>query len=164
MGSRFTYSRWDGTQKGFDLDAEGLFGELTDDLLYHGDVNAALRRMMQEGMRDRNGDRVQGLRELMEKLRQQRQDTLDQFDLGGVYDEIASELNDIVDEERHAVEQATDAAERSGDERRANTARDAAAERNFRLDMLPNDLAGKVRELKARTTSRAVRHSSGSSS
>ena len=86
MGSRFTYSRWDGTQKGFDLDAEGLFGELTDDLLYHGDVNAALRRMMQEGMRDRNGDRVQGLRELMEKLRQQRQDTLDQFDLGGVYD------------------------------------------------------------------------------
>ncbi|MEQ1703947.1 MAG: hypothetical protein ABMA25_27885, partial [Ilumatobacteraceae bacterium] len=126
MGSRFTYSRWDGTQKGFDLDAEGLFGELTDDLLYHGDVNAALRRMMQEGMRDRNGDRVQGLRELMEKLRQQRQDTLDQFDLGGVYDEIASELNDIVDEERHAVEQATDAAERSGDERRANTARDAA--------------------------------------
>ncbi|MBK9969859.1 MAG: hypothetical protein IPP16_03645 [Acidimicrobiaceae bacterium] len=149
MGSRFTYSRWDGTQKGFDLDAEGLFGELTDDLLYHGDVNAALRRMMQEGMRDRNADRVQGLRELMEKLRQQRQDTLDQFDLGGVYDEIASELNDIVDEERHAVEQATDAAERSGDERRANTARDAAAERNFRLDMLPNDLAGKVRELSA---------------
>ena len=143
------YSRWDGTQKGFDLDADGLFEDLTDDLLYHGDVNAALRRMMQEGMRDRNGDRVQGLRELMEKLRQQRQDTLDQFDLGGVYDEIASELNDIVDEERHAVEQATDAAERSGDERRANTARDAAAERNFRLDMLPNDLAGKVRELSA---------------
>ena len=149
MASRFTYSRWDGTQKGFDLDAEGLFDELTDDLLYHGDVNAALRRMMQEGMRDRNGDRVQGLRELMDKLRQQRQQKLDQFDLGGVYDEIASELNDIVDEERHSIEQATEAAERSGDERRSNTARDAAAERNFRLDMLPNDLAGKVRELSA---------------
>ncbi|MGB8857611.1 MAG: hypothetical protein WCC60_00065 [Ilumatobacteraceae bacterium] len=149
MASRFTYSRWDGTQKGFDLDAEGLFDELTDDLLYHGDVNAALRRMMQEGMRDRNGERVQGLRELMDKLRQQRQEKLDQFDLGGVYDEIASELNDIVDEERHAVEQAAAEAERSGDERRANTARDAASERNFRLDMLPNDLAGKVRELSA---------------
>ncbi len=149
MASRFTYSRWDGTQKGFDLDAEGLFDELTDDLLYHGDVNAALRRMMQEGIRDRNGDRVQGLRELMDKLRQQRQEKLDQFDLGGVYDEIASELNDIVDEERHSIEQATEAAERSGDERRSNTARDAAAERNFRLDMLPNDLAGKVRELSA---------------
>ena len=84
MAARFTYSRWDGTQRGFDLDADGLFDELTDDLLYHGDVNSALRRMMQDGMRDRNGERLQGLRELMEKLRQQRQDRLDQFDLGGV--------------------------------------------------------------------------------
>jgi uncharacterized protein with von Willebrand factor type A (vWA) domain len=149
MAARFTYSRWDGTQRGFDLDADGLFDELTDDLLYHGDVNSALRRMMQEGMRDRNGERLQGLRELMEKLRQQRQDRLDQFDLGGVYSEIADELNDIVDEERHAVDNATQAAEHSGDERRAQTARDAAADRNFRLDMLPDDLAGKVRELQA---------------
>ncbi|MEP7114329.1 MAG: hypothetical protein ABI862_13775, partial [Ilumatobacteraceae bacterium] len=149
MAARFTYSRWDGTQRGFDLDADGLFDELTDDLLYHGDVNSALRRMMQEGMRDRNGERLQGLRELMDKLRQQRQDRLDQFDLGGVYSEIADELNDIVDEERHAVDNATQAAERSGDERRAQTARESADDRNFRLDMLPDDLAGKVRELQA---------------
>ena len=146
---QFRYSRWDGTQKGFDLDADGLFDQLTDDLLYHGDVNSALRRMMQEGMRDRNGERLQGLRELMDKLRQQRQERLDQYDLGGVYSEIADELNDIVDEERHAIDNATQAAERSGDERRAQTARDAAADRNFRLDMLPDDLAGKVRELQA---------------
>ena len=149
MSSRFTYSRWDGTQKGFDLDADGLFEELTDDLLYHGDVNAALRRLMQQGMRDRNGEQMKGLRDLMQQLRQQRQETLDRFDLGGVYQEIADQLDDIVDEERHAIENATSEAERSGDERRAQNARDAAADRNFRLDMLPNDLAGKVRELSA---------------
>ncbi len=39
--------------------------------------------------------------------------------------------------------------ENSGDERRAENARRAAEDRNFRLDMLPNDLAGKVRELQA---------------
>ena len=66
-----------------------------------------------------------------------------------MYSEIADELNDIVDEERHAIDNATQAAERSGDERRAETARDTAADRNFRLDMLPDDLAGKVRELQA---------------
>ena len=33
--------------------------------------------------------------------------------------------------------------------RRAAAARDTAMDRNFRLDMLPNDLAGKVRELSA---------------
>jgi len=149
MAGHFTYSRWDGTQQGFDLDADGLFDQLTDDLLYHGDVNAALRRLMQEGMRDRNGERIEGLREMLERLREQRQERLDRHDLGGVYQEIADELNDIVDEERHAVEQATSAAERSGDERRTKAALDAAQDRNFRLDMLPDDLAGKVRELSA---------------
>ena len=149
MAARFTYSRWDGTQKGFDLDADSLFEELTDDLLYHGDINSALRRLLQQGMTDRNGERMQGLKELMERLRQQRQERLDRSDLGGVYQEIADALDDIVDEERHAIENATRDAERSGDERRAEAARIAAADRNFRLDMLPDDLAGKVRELSA---------------
>jgi uncharacterized protein with von Willebrand factor type A (vWA) domain len=149
MAARFTYSRWDGTQKGFDFDADSLFEELTDDLLYHGDVNAALRRLMQQGMRDSDGNQLQGLRELMNKLRQERQERLDRFDLGGVYSEINDALDDIVDEERHAIENAVRDAANSGDERREQNARDAAADRNFRLDMLPNDLAGKVRELQS---------------
>ena len=151
MAARFTYSRWDGTQQGFELDGDALFEELTDELLYHGDVNAALRRMMHQGLRDRNGDRLSGVRELLDKLRRERQERLDRFDLGGVYDEIARELDDIVDEERHAIDNARREAERlaarTGDERRAETARETAAERNMRLDFLPNDLAGKVREL-----------------
>ena len=40
---RFRYSPWDGTQVGFELDALDVMEQLTDDLLYHGDVNAALR-------------------------------------------------------------------------------------------------------------------------
>ena len=149
MARRFTYSRWDGTQTGFDLDADAILDEITDDLLYHGDVNSALRRMMQQGLKDRNGDQLQGLREIMDKLRQERRTRLENSDLGGVYSEIADELNDIVDEERHAVEQAVRDAEASGDDRRAENARSAAEDRNFRLDMLPDDLAGKVRELQA---------------
>jgi uncharacterized protein with von Willebrand factor type A (vWA) domain len=147
MATRFTYSRWDGTQRGFDLDADLLFEQLTDELLYHGDVNAALRRMMQDGMRDADGNRLDGLRDLMDKLRRERQERLDRSNLGGVYDEIARELDDIVDEERHAIDNAVREAETSGDERRADAARSTAADRNMRLDFLPDDLAGKVREL-----------------
>ncbi len=147
MGARFTYSRWDGTQKGFELDADGLLDSLTDDLLYHGDVNSALRRLMQEGLQDLNGERIAGLREMMEKLRARRQEIEDRGDLGGVYGEIADELNDIVDDERHAVENYTTEAKNSGDERRAELATQAALDRNFRLDMLPADLAGKISEL-----------------
>ena len=40
-------------------------------------------------------------------------------------------------------------AETSGDPRRSEAARNAAAERNMRLDLMPNDLAGKVKELSA---------------
>ncbi len=149
MAKRFEYSRWDGTQTGFEFDADAAFDELTDELLYHGDVNAALRRMMQEGLRDRNGEQLQGLRELLEQLRAERQKRLENSDLGGVYDEIKAQLDDIIDEERHAIDNARRDAENSGDERRAENARAAAEERNMRLDLMPDDLAGKVRELDA---------------
>ncbi len=149
MGARFTYSRWDGTQKGFDLDADSVLEELTDDLLYHGDLNAALRRMMREGMTDKDGNRIEGIQELLKRIRDRKQEIQESGDLGGVYSEIADALKDIVDEERHAIEDAVRSAENSGDERRAENARNAAMERNFRLDMLPDDLAGMVKELQA---------------
>lgn len=149
MGNRFTYSRWDGTQKGFDVDADSLFEQINDDLIYHGDVNAALRRLMNQGFRDRNGEQVKGLQEMLKKLREQRKEKLDRFDLGGIYNEIAEELNDIVDEERLGIEQALRDANNSDDPRRRDNAEAAAMDRNFRLDTLPDDLAGKVRELQS---------------
>ena len=147
MANRFKYSRWDGTQRGFEFDAQSIVDEITDDLLYHGDVNAALRRLMQEGMRNERGEQLMGLREMMQRLRERREEIKDRGDLGGVYSEIAAELDDLVDEERHAIADALMAAEKSGDQRRAEVAKESAQERNFRLDMLPSDLAGKINEL-----------------
>ncbi len=147
MGRRFSYSRWDGTQVGFDLDAASVLDEITDDLLYHGDLNAALRRMMQSGFRDRNGERLQGLRDLLEKLRRKRRETLERHDLGGVYDDIAKELREVVDAERANLDAIEQGARDSGDARRQETAGEGAAERRMQLDLLPPDLAGQVREL-----------------
>ena len=147
MAARFTYSKWDGTQKGFDLDAESILQELTDDLLYHGDLNSALRQLMRDGMTDKDGNRIEGLRDLMERIKQRREEIEDSGDLGGVYSEIADALKDILDEERHTIENDLRQAEASGDERRAENARNSAMERNFRLDMMPDDLAGMVREM-----------------
>ena len=146
---RFRYSRWDGTQVGFDLDADTVLEEITDDLLYHGDLHAALRRLLQQGFRDRQGQDVQGVRELLEQLRQQREERLDRFDLGGVYDEIAEELRDVVQSERDEIDRQLRDAQQSGDPRRAETAQGSADERNMQLEMLPPDLAGMVRELQS---------------
>jgi uncharacterized protein with von Willebrand factor type A (vWA) domain len=142
-GNRFRYSAWDGTQTGFELDAESLFSELTDDLLYHGDLHAALRRLLQSGM-TRDGEHMMGLREILDKLRQERRERLEQHDLGGVYDEINEALDEIVEMERERIEDQLDDARASGDARRQELAEQAGAERNIQLDLLPDDLAGKV--------------------
>jgi uncharacterized protein with von Willebrand factor type A (vWA) domain len=146
---RFRYSRWDGTQVGFDLDADAVLEQITDDLLYHGDLHAALRRLLQQGFRDRQGQDVQGVRDLMNRLRQERQERLDRYDLGGVYDEIAEELREVVQQERDEIDRQLQQARDSGDPRREETAQGAADERNMQLEMLPPDLAGMVRELQS---------------
>ncbi|CAN5572381.1 VWA domain-containing protein [soil metagenome] len=143
----FRYSRWDGTQVGFDLDADSVMAEINDDLLYHGDLNAALRRMLNSGFEDRNGERVQGMKELMEKLRQQRRERLEQHDLGGVYDDIAEQLREVVDMERAAIDELQREAAESGDARRKEVTDEAMDQRRGELDLLPPDLAGMVREL-----------------
>ena len=147
MPRRFAYSRWDGTQVGFDMDADAVLSEITDDLLYHGDLNAALRRLMQSGFRDRNNERVQGMRELLEKLRRRRRDELERHDLGGVYDDIAQQLREVVDMEREGTDQLEQEARDSGDQRRTEITQEVAQERRLQLDLLPPDLAGMVREL-----------------
>ena len=147
MPVRYRYSRWDGTQVGFELDADDVLQQMTDDLLYHGDLNAALKRMLQQGFRDRNNERISGIRELLEKLKQRRRDQLERYDLGGVYDDIAEQLREVVDMEREGIEELVEEARQSGDQRRQEITEEVAAERRMQLDLLPPDLAGTVRDL-----------------
>ena len=155
VGQRYRYSRWDGTQKGFDFDAYDVLSELTDDLMYHGDPMAALRRLMQEGFEDRNGERIQGIREMLERLRRERQERLENHDLGGVYDEINDQLRELSAMERQALEDRHALADMElGDpdasdeaKRNAELAKETTASKQMQLDLLPDDLAGKVRGL-----------------
>ena len=141
----FRYSRWDGTQVGFDLDAESLLDEMADDLLYHGDLNAALRRMMQQGFQDRNGEQLMGLREMLEKLRERRREELERHDLGGVYDDIAEQLDEVVDMEREGIDRRVDDATPLG--RPAAPGADRGPRRASGAGSsseMPPDLAGRV--------------------
>ncbi|NBO80206.1 MAG: hypothetical protein EBV42_02980, partial [Actinobacteria bacterium] len=110
-------------------------------------MNAALRRIMQQGMRDRNGQQVQGLREALERLRERRRELREQGQFDGEFAEIAAELADIIDEERLAIDQDEQRAQESGDERRAEIARDAAARRRLQLDALPDTLSQRIESL-----------------
>ncbi|NNE72470.1 MAG: hypothetical protein HKN26_02300 [Acidimicrobiales bacterium] len=151
--SQFTYSAWDGTQAGFDMNADDVFGAMTDELLEHGDINSALSRMLRDGFTTPDGDRMQGLREIMEQLRERRQESLERHNLDGVYGDIAEELREVVEQERQALdtmsEQAAAFAEGGddADQRSAELAQQTAAERQLQLDMLSPDLAGMVKDL-----------------
>jgi uncharacterized protein with von Willebrand factor type A (vWA) domain len=145
--NRFRYSRWDGTQVGFELGADDVLEQITDDLLYHGDLNAALRRLMQQGFEDRNGERIEGIRDLLDRLARERRERLDQYDLGGVYDDIAQELRDVVDLEREGLDKLAQQAQESGDQRRQEITEQVVTERNLELDFLPPDLAGQMKSL-----------------
>ena len=105
MAVRYRYSEWDGTQDIPGLDAGEVLEALSDDLMNFGDLQHALRNLMQRGMRTPQGGRMQGLRDLLQQLRQQRRQKLDQFDLGGVMEDIRRQLDEILDLERSTIDE-----------------------------------------------------------
>ena len=105
MPSRFRYSMWDGTQEVADLDPDQILDNLSDDLMNFGDLQHALRNLLQRGMRNPMGDRTQGLRDLLQQLRQQRRQQLDRFDLGSIFDQLREQLDEILDMERNTIDQ-----------------------------------------------------------
>ncbi len=143
----YEYSRWDGSQVGFESDAADILSELTDDLLYHGDLNAALRRLLQSGYEDRSGEQVAGLKEMLERLRQRRREELERWDLGGVYEDIAEELRQVMDTESASLDHLEAEARESGDQARQAATDQLTGQRRTELDMVPPDLAGRIRAL-----------------
>ncbi len=147
MTWRYSYRRWDGTQDGVVDDADSVLAGLTDDLLANGDLHEAVQRMLNRGWRTSDGRDVEGLRSLLERAREARRDELERGDLGGTYSEIAEELAEVVSEERIGIEKLAEEAAASGDQRRREVTDAMADERRIQLDLLPPDLAGRVRGL-----------------
>jgi uncharacterized protein with von Willebrand factor type A (vWA) domain len=147
MTWRYDYRRWDGSQESAADDADAVLRQLTDDLLANGDLQEALQRMLNRGWQTPDGDQVQGLRDLLDRLRAEREELLEQGDLGGAFTEIAEELQEVLREERLGIERLESDARDSGDLRRQEVTDQVATERRMELDLLPNDLAGQVRSL-----------------
>ncbi|MCC6314185.1 MAG: VWA domain-containing protein [Thermomicrobiales bacterium] len=114
LGAR--YSRWDGAQQINPLDADDLMRAMSDDLMQDGDINRALQRLFRWGFERQDGEHVPGLRELMDRLREQRQEQLNRYDLGSMLDEIQQKLEQVVQTERDGIQKRLDEARRSADE------------------------------------------------
>src|SRR3990170_4865132 len=104
MTFRFRYSEWDGTQEIGPLDPDDILAGLTDDLMNFGDLQHALRNLLQRGLRNPMGQRLQGLRDLLQQLRQQRRQTLDRYDLSSAFEDIQKRLEELLSMERETLE------------------------------------------------------------
>ncbi|MEJ7653055.1 MAG: VWA domain-containing protein, partial [Chloroflexia bacterium] len=104
MSMRYRYSQWDDTQQLDDLTADELLDALSDELIGDGDLLSALQRLYRWGDDGMLDNRIEGLQDLLERLRQQRRQELASHDLGGVLDEIKERLRDIIETERQGIE------------------------------------------------------------
>src|ERR671911_2802084 len=101
--STFRYSRWDGSQQLPAFDADDVLDALSDDILAEGDVRRALQRLMQRGLRGTRGGDVPGLRRIVDRLRERRQQELERSHLDGVLDDLSQRLETIVEQERQGI-------------------------------------------------------------
>src|SRR5947209_4216686 len=107
--NRYGYSRWDGTQQIEGLDADDILKALSDDYMENGNLQQALKRLMQDGMQSDDGRRTMGLRELMERMRNQRNQQLNRYNMAsGVMDDLREKLEEIKQLERQGIQHRLD--------------------------------------------------------
>ena len=107
--NRYGYSRWDGTQNIEGLDADDILDALADDYMEDGNLQQALKRLMQEGIRSEDGRRTMGLRELMERMRNMRNEQLNRYNMAsGVMDDLREKLEEIKNLEREGIQKRLD--------------------------------------------------------
>ena len=149
---RVRYSRWDGSQDLPDFDADDLLAEVADDVLSHGDLESALRRLLHQGVRPPGGRAAPGLRDLLQRLRRRRQEQLDRYDLGSSLEDITQQLEDILRTERDGMDRRLAEAREGARQGRvpeqlARQLEQVTTRNRQALDALPPDPAGRLREL-----------------
>jgi uncharacterized protein with von Willebrand factor type A (vWA) domain len=101
---RTLYSRWDGKQRAYSLDAETALDELNRFLMEGLDLEQSLDWMRYQGFDLAGMDfRVMGIEEMLQELRQKAAELMNQFNMDRSFDEHWSKLQDILDREEVAL-------------------------------------------------------------
>src|SRR6266700_2764563 len=156
--NRYGYSRWDGTQRIEGFDADDILDALSDDYLEDGNLQQALRRLMQEGVRGQDGRRTMGLREMMQRMRNMRQEQLNRYNMAsGVMEDLREKLEEMKQLERQPAsgssgdQQGQSGQSQDGDdltpEQKRKMLEMIAKRKQEYLDKLPQDVPGQIKGL-----------------
>lgn len=145
MPRRSRYSAWDGSQRP-PLDPDEIMKALSDDLIEYGDLRWAMRNLMSRGMQVPQGGYMQGLRDMIRQLRDQKRRQLERYNLDSIFDQFQERLDEIIEMERTRIAEWKEKAEAA--ENFSDTLLKDIAERNeTQLDELPQDLPSKIKTL-----------------
>ncbi len=132
------YSAWDGTQK-LDLDADQILNALSEDLMDFGDLQQAMRYLMQRGMSTEDGNYIRGLRELLQQLKDERRQKLERFDMGRTMDDIERQLDEILTMEKQTIDEWIDRKTAPDDTQRFMDDLMLDMEKNHQTDHAPKE-------------------------
>lgn len=76
---------------------------LADDMIEYGDLRWAMRNLMSRGMQMPQGGYMQGLRDMIRQLKEQKQRQLKRFNLDSIFEEFRERLDEIIQMERERI-------------------------------------------------------------
>ncbi|MGA2123813.1 MAG: hypothetical protein ABSG58_05225 [Acidimicrobiales bacterium] len=146
MAVRYGFRRVGDGDEFDDLDLDEVLSMLADDYMENGDLDEAMDRLLREGYDTKDGERVEGLRELLERTRRRRRELEQQADPDGEMQRYRDWLDLIEAMEESEIDQLMRDAEESGDQRREEVTRDIVDQRRMQRDLMSDRLAERLGE------------------
>ncbi|MGC2485138.1 MAG: VWA domain-containing protein [Acidimicrobiales bacterium] len=146
MAVRYGFRRVGDGDEFDDLDLDEVLSLLADDYMENGDLDEAMDRLLREGYDTKDGERVEGLRELLERTRRRRRELEQQADPDGEMQRYRDWLDLIEAMEESEIDQLMHEAEESGDQRREEVTRDIVDQRRMQRDLMSDRLAERLGE------------------
>ena len=146
MPVRYGFRRFGEGDDFDDLDVEEMLALLADDFMENGDLEEAMDRLLREGFTTDSGERVEGLREILERTRQKRRELEQQADPDGEMQRYREWLEDIEAIESNELEELLSEAEASNDQRRQEVTRDLVDQKKMQRDLMSDRLGDRLGE------------------
>ena len=140
MPIRYGYRRFGEGDDFDDVDVDEMLRLLADDYMESGDLEEAMDRLLREGMTTADGNRIEGLRELLERTRAKRRELEQQADPDGEMQRYRDWLDEIEATEAGELDELLAGAEASNDERRKEVTRELVEQKYLQRDLMSDRL------------------------
>ena len=97
------YSRWDDNRRD-GLNSEEVFDQLNDYMNDTGDLQQAMRRLMQKGLKQ-GEKQTKGIDDLLSQIAKEMRKMYDEYKLQSAMDEVQEQLDHALDQERQTLEE-----------------------------------------------------------